>query len=103
MTKCPIRIRQVGYPSSIHCGEKGALRKYPTVDEQCQANAYKGILDVLMDKEHKDLVAGLYFWNWLPCVTPDGDGCAIGAKDNAESPQEKEAERTLRAYYSRAQ
>ena len=97
-----VLFTQVGYPSSIHCGEKGALRKYPTVDEQCQANAYKGILDVLMDKEHRDLVAGLYFWNWLPCVTPDGDGCAIGAKDNAESPQEKEAERTLRAYYSRA-
>jgi hypothetical protein len=43
-------------------------------------------------------VAGLYFWNWLPCVTPSGL-CAIGPKDNAESPQGKTAEGTVRSYY----
>ena len=96
---------QVGYPSCANCGEKGALRKYPTVNEQCQVEAYTGILDVLLSSKYSHLVAGLYFWNWLPCVKASGgsgssSGCAIGPSDNAESPQGKAAEATVRSYYT---
>jgi hypothetical protein len=98
---------QVGYPSCANCGEKGALRKYPTVNEQCQVEAYTGILDVLLSSKYSHLVAGLYFWNWLPCVKASGgsgssssSGCAIGPTDNAESPQGKAAEATVRSYYT---
>lgn len=90
---------QVGYPSCSHCGQKGAHSRFPAVDEDCQARAYEGILNALMDPEVAELVDGLYFWNWLPCVSAS-KACAIGSADNAESPQGKAAEIVVRKYYT---
>ncbi len=90
---------QIGYPSCAHCGEKGALRKYPTVDEHCQAQAYTGILDVLMSAKYAGVVAGMYFWNWLPC-SEASQSCAVGSRDNGESPQGKAAEAIVRRFYT---
>ena len=92
---------QVGYPSCEHCGEKGALRKYDTVDERCQVAAYTGILSTLMSSKLADMVAGLYLWNWLPCITASPGKCSIGPRDNSESPQGKQAESTVCSYYKR--
>ena len=90
---------QVGYPSCRNCGQKGALRRYLEVDEDCQVNAYEGILDALTGSASAQAVAGLYFWNWLPCTAPSGD-CAIGDADNGETPQAKRAEQVLRDRYA---
>eukprot|EP01052_Picozoa_sp_SAG31_P024561 SAG31_NODE_2097_length_6453_cov_16.072867_8_plen_115_part_00 len=87
---------QVGYPSCAHCGEKSALRKYKKVDEQCQAAAYEGILQALL---RSPLVAGLYFWNWLPCVSAAAPNCAIGSSDNSETPQQKLAEMVVKKHF----
>ena len=82
-------------------GKKGALRKFKTVNEECQVAAHKGILDALLSAKASAMVAGLHLWNWLPCVSPSAGSCLIGPADNAKSPQGKAADATVRSYYSR--
>ena len=89
---------QVGYPSCQHCGKKSTF-KYKTVDEQCQTNAYQGIISALMAPAARSIVAGLYFWNWLPCTNASAQ-CRLGPLDNGESPQQKLAQGVLSAAYA---
>jgi len=91
-----IILTQIGYPSCIHCGEKGAHNKFQTVNMQCQCNAYQGLLEAVWSSP---IVAGLYWWNWLPCVDQAQAYCQIGANDNGESPQEKGAQDVLANFY----
>jgi len=89
---------QIGYPSCDHCGEKNALYNHPEINEQCQCNTYQGILEAVWNSP---LVAGLYWWNWLPCADPSSEGkyCKIGHKDNGETVQGKGAQDVVAAYY----
>jgi hypothetical protein len=93
-----VLFTQVGYPSCQNCAVKSATFKYKTVDEACQANSYEGILQSLMAPSAQNIVAGLYFWNWLPCTKPSKE-CEVGPTDNGESPQGKKAEAVLKKFY----
>jgi hypothetical protein len=93
-----VLFTQVGYPSCRKCGLKNAKSRFTSVDQHCQAQAYTGIMQALLAPDSSDLVAGLYFWNWLPCTHPTKQ-CQIGVQDNGESPQHKQAQAVVARFF----